>query len=692
VAWGEWREWSFLRAPLERQLARSLDRPVLLAPPFGLRVIGSVRVHAGQVSIGPVRPGRSSPADPVADAALLEARDARLVVPYSTLWRLAWGRDRDSPYVESLDVERLELNLARDAQGRANWRSPDAPDAPDAATAQPPPLPRFGTLRVADGHLRLHDVPRQLQLQAVLRTREGARAPDGADPERQTSQPSGLDVEATGTSRGLPLQLHLQSSGVLPLAAQAQPGGSTELGAVPVRLDLRVGRSRLQLDGSGTDLPRLGALDGNFELEGPSLAAIGDALGLTLPTTAAFAMQGQVRKSGGAWDADVRSMRIGSSRLRGSFRYDTTPDVPLLSGTLEGSRLALADLGPAFGASGARGGKAVSGSAADSIVATTAAAPRRVLPQREFDIPSLHAMNAEVRLQLDRADLGTAQLESFSPLQGHVSLQNGMLEIRDLVARVAQGDVRGSVSLDARAPVPQWRIDLRAKGIELARFVKTRNPLSAGTTAASVPAAASAPQRGYVSGLLGAALQAKGAGRSTAAMLSSLDGSAHLWVRDGRISQLAVELAGIDIAESLGLLVRGDRSLPMRCAVGQFTVRDGHAVPQLALIDTGDTTLLLAGDVSLADESLALVMTAKPHDMSPLTLRAPVRLEGSFAQPVFRVDKRSIGLRLAGAAALAALAPPAALLALIDLGEDDRHVCTEALGRLSAVGRPRVKR
>jgi uncharacterized protein involved in outer membrane biogenesis len=361
----------------------------------------------------------------------------------------------------------------------------------------------------------------------------------------------------------------------------------------------------------------------------------------------------------------VRSLRLGSSRLRGDFRYDTAPAVPLLSGTLAGSRLALADLGPAIGAP-AEG-------------TPTAARSGKVLPQREFDIPSLHAMNADVAVRLDVLDLGTSQLEALTPVQAHVQLRDGVLDIRDLVARTADGALRGAVSLDARTALPLWTADLRWSGIDLARFVTARNPRDVEKPSAAAADAQAAP--GYVSGVLGGVAKVQGRGRSTAAMLATLDGSARLWVRDGRISHLLVELAGIDIAQSLGVLVAGDTPLPMRCAVAQWTLNQGRAVPEVALIDTGDTTLLATGQVSLADESLGLTLTARPHDLSPLALRAPVHIEGSFSQPAVRLDKRSIGLRLAGAAALAAIAPPAALLALIDLGEDDRHVCQDALVR-----------
>ena len=39
-----------------------------------------------------------------------------------------------------------------------------------------------------------------------------------------------------------------------------------------------------------------------------------------------------------------------------------------------------------------------------------------MIPDREFDIPSLKAMDADVAVQLAVVDLGTSKLEPFKPL------------------------------------------------------------------------------------------------------------------------------------------------------------------------------------------------------------------------------------------------------------------------------------
>jgi hypothetical protein len=60
-----------------------------------------------------------------------------------------------------------------------------------------------------------------------------------------------------------------------------------------------------------------------------------------------------------------------------------------------------------------------------------------------------------------------------------------------------------------------------------------------------------------------------------------------------------------------------------------------------------------------------------PKDFSPLALRTPVRIHGSFAKPSFSLEKGPLAARLGAAALLSLLNPLAAILPLIDTGNSD---------------------
>jgi AsmA family protein len=373
---------------------------------------------------------------------------------------------------------------------------------------------------------------------------------------------------------------------------------------------------------------------------------------------------------------------IGTSQLAGDLLFDQRQKPSKLSGQLTGSRLALADLGPAIGAKG--------GDAAQE----DATAPGRVLPQRRFDLPSLKAMDADVQVDINQLDFGTTAMAPLQNVKTRVRLAGGVLKLDDLKASVSGGSIAGSTQLDANASPAAWVAKLDFKAIDMAGWLRglstadasTSVPLAKGT-AALKKERNEARQGGdqvvqsYLTGLLFGTVHVRGAGRSTAEILSSLDGPVKLTLRDGTLSHLATEAMGLDVAESLGVLIRGDQPLPLRCARFDMVARNGVVAPTLAVIDSVDSTIRITGQVSLRDESLALRVVTRSHDWSPLSLRTPVTVTGTLADPQVGIEAQGLVGRVLGAVALGAIAgPAAALLPLIEQGSTSNvDPCTVAV-------------
>lgn len=648
--------WPFLRAPLERQASTRLQRDVDLSGNFRLHLLGSIRLRVGELRIAAPaweRAAGNSPAAP-----FVQAQDAYLVLPYGSVWR-QWRGDTAPLRIRRLEVGAIEARLHRLADGRANWAMGAAgPDRPAGGGT-----PEFVHLVVHKGQLTLEDEPRQLSLSAQVRTREGS-ARDAA----------GLFVRASGQYRGQAFTVEARSPGLLPLLAPAGEGRPVALG-LNARL-VHPGRrdSQFSFRGRARDLLRVDGLEGRFRVAGPSLADTGRMLQLTLPSTGPFFMQGQAGKEGQAWDVQVARFEVGDTRLNGRFRFREDLPRPLLAGDLRGERLRLQDLAPAFGASPPPPGTDASDDAAKS-----ADPGRRILPRREFDLPALHRMDADVALDLGRVDLGSGALEPLQPLAGRLILRAGVLRLEALLARTAKGQLEGELELDAREheQEPRWTGDLRWSGIALSEWIQARNPFAQASGSGSADARRQEREAGerrtphYLTGELAGQLRFTGSGRSTAAMLGSLDGRLHLWIRNGTVSHLLLEAMGLDIAEGLGLVLRGDRNLPLRCAAMSLKAADGVLQTEAGLVDTPDTMVLLDGRVSLADERFELRVQARPHDRSLLSVRAPLRLRGTFAAPRVRPDMEKLGGKAALAAVLGALLSPlAALVPLVDTGED----------------------
>ncbi|HSI59352.1 MAG TPA: AsmA family protein [Ideonella sp.] len=629
--------WPFLAGPVERLLSRQLQRPVSFAEAgeggvntLRIHLLGGVGVTAGSLRIGA----------PLWSAAgqTLVASNAELRLRYHDLWA---ARNGGGLRVEALRAARLDAVMERLADGRASWQFGLA-----QGPAQPGAALRFDRLEIDEGLVKVDDAVLKLQAQVDFGLADSASAvvagtaASAASAAASASPPApparGLHAQAKGRYRGNALSASLSTGSVLPWVA-----GDEQSPTVAMKLRLQAGPARASFDGSVRELLGFGGLRGAYTVSGPSLASFGEPLGVTLPTTAAFRMDGDIVHEGRIWKTVVRRGTVGRSELNGEFSFDPRDTLPLLSGRLGGKALLLADLAPAIGAS-------------TPAAPAAARADGKVLPNKRFDLPSLRAMDADVRVDLARLELGAAFAEPLTPVQGRLQLQDGVLSLTGLVARTAQGRISGDIRLDGRPEAALWDTQLRWSGLALEQWIKQ---------------ARAAGRPPYASGRLGGQLALKGTGRSTAELLGTAQGSALVhWTR-GSISHLAVEAAGIDLAQSLGVLIRGDDSLPVTCGAADLRFERGTVTPKVMLVDTKDSTVWVDGSLSLATEKLDLRARVSPKDFSPLALRTPVLLKGSLGKPDISLAKGPLAQRLVPAVLLALVNPLAGLLPLMDTGD-----------------------
>jgi AsmA family protein len=124
--------------------------------------------------------------------------------------------------------------------------------------------------------------------------------------------------------------------------------------------------------------------------------------------------------------------------------------------------------------------------------------------------------------------------------------------------------------------------------------------------------------------------------------------------------------------------VRGDRPHPINCLVGNFDVQRGVATAKTFILDTTDTVVEGQGNVNLGDETIYLDLKPHPKDWSPLSLRTPIQVRGTLGEPQVKPHAGGLAARLGAAVGLAIVAPPAALLPLIETGLGEQNMCSRA--------------
>jgi len=642
--------WPFLRQPLQQLLQDKLHRSVEIERPFRLQLLGGIRLQVGGLKLAAPE-GFDAPY-------FVDAHGLDLALRYRDLWSL---KETDPYRIEAIRADQLNAYLLRRADRHASWEF----ELDDSGS--PRPFPLIEQLAVNQGQAKVADAVTNAQLAVTFFTEEGEHL---ATPESR--------VKVNGQFRKLPIQGELVTQGFLPVATQGSK-------SPPINSQgwLKYGAVNAQFRGAVYDLFGTQRVKGNVEVKGASLADVGDLLDLTFPRTASFKVSADIEKGIDQWQVNIPSAHIGHSRLSGQFVYDFAPETPMLRGKLQGSLLMLADLAPAFGAT------------QDNPAAK--AHPGKLFPDESLDFTTYGRMNADIDVHLDAVDLGHAFKQRISPLKLRLTLIKHKLSLAELEASTAQGTLTGALSIDAHdssnadlspPPAPEWDIQLAVRDIRLEHWLKV-TPADNKAPGKPPPSAkqSSSPSPAYISGKLNGKAKLQGRGRSTAALLKSLDGQLALMVRQGEISHLVVEAAGLDIAQAVGVLIKGDQPLPMQCAAMGWHAKQGVLTPEAAIIDTPVTTVNILGDINLGQEQLNLKLQASPKNFSPLTVRSPILVTGPFVDPKVSLSPGPIAARVAGGVLLALINPFAAILPFLDPGSTPEVTdagCEQTLQQLKA--------
>jgi len=174
-------------------------------------------------------------------------------------------------------------------------------------------------------------------------------------------------------------------------------------------------------------------------------------------------------------------------------------------------------------------------------------------------------------------------------------------------------------------------------------------------------------------------------------MLAIANGKLGLVVAGGEISKLMMEKIGLHLWEILELKVTGDKLVKLRCGVADFDVKQGTMYADALIFDTEITTIVGTGSIDLGQETLDLTLNQRTKNTSPLAVRSPIHVRGSFAKPDVEVDKGVIAARGLGALALGLINPLLALIPLIDPGPGKDSDCAQLVRDARALPRPERK-
>ncbi len=568
----------------------------------------------------------------------------RIVANDIVLGNAAWGRDPNMAEIKRLDfridilkslagnavfpemaLSEPRVVLEVDKDGTPNWvLSEEDKDLPVE-------FPVIGALTIDHGSATYRDRKLNTELVLDIKTLDDGKG----------NAESRLEVAGKGRFKGLPTTLHARGGALLSMRSADHP--------YPIKAGAMIGSTKASIDGMLLDPLHLKGEKLNFELEGGDLALLFPIIGVPIPPTPAYKLAGFLEHAGDVWTFRRLRGTVGQSDLAGDFTVDRGRHPQKITADLVSQKLVVKDLGGFIGAH--RGTQP-----------SQAPPPGdKVLPVEPFNLEKLQAADADVQFRGETILTEKMPLEKMS---AHLIVNSGMLKLAPLDIGIAGGNLVSQIEMDGRKPRIATRADITAKGLHLDRMFPTSRLAGADT------------------GIMGGRAKLDGNGSSMAQMLGSANGEAALIMDGGSVSELMLRLSNLDIANSIVVLLGGDKQIPIRCLVGNFKAVDGNFKVEALVLDTPKVNITGSGDVNFTDESLYLRLVSRSKDFSLASLRGPIAITGSFKTPLVRPEMGGVIARGGLAVALGVMtAGIGTLIPLLEFGNDKDSNCTALMSQ-----------
>jgi uncharacterized protein involved in outer membrane biogenesis len=397
-----------------------------------------------------------------------------------------------------------------------------------------------------------------------------------------------LDLQAPQASR---LAAWLPGA-LAPLAERAQAllhgplNVSLTAAGLPAAVGLGITASLgdLRLDAQPTVDLRSGDWSGAVTLRHPGAPRLAAALGIPNPGwlgDGSLSLVAQLSRSAGRIAAEHFEVTAGSLRATGALALQNTPQGPSLTGRI----------------------------AADTLPMP---APRPTDP-----LPFSALAGWQAAVQLSAAHVLVDQWDVLDKLAATVTLNDGLLRLEGLNARLGGGALSGEASLDATATPPMIGLDATLDGASIS------GPLAA--TPLDITA-------GTLSGI--AAVTATG--YAPASLLATLSGRAEAHIRHGTFA--AIDLARAVVTGPAGVAQITDASLAAALAPGSMPFdtfdiaaqfHDGNADVAQSHLAAPAGTIAFAGNLDLPEAAADLDLTLVPALPDPPAIG--LRLNGPLA-------------------------------------------------------------
>lgn len=614
-------DWNSLKDFVSDQVSEATGRPLAIQGDLEVDLSLTPRITAHQIRLANA-PWGSKP----------EMLDVERLEFSLQLLELLRGR----VVLPEIKVLQPRLLLEKNQEGEGNWK---LDTQTESVPAQRTEFPKIGLLTLKEGKLSYRDRVAGTDITMHVSSAMGAA-------KEQT-----VRLEGQGRFEGEKLMLQVQGGSLLTLWDKDKP--------YPIDFKARIGEARATAKGIFAEPLQLQGPKLTLSLQGPDLSKLFPLLGVALPETLPYRLAGHLIRRGETWIFNDFKGTVGGSDLAGDIAFTSTGKRPYLEGDLVSRKLDFADLAGFIGAEPPDKRKKAA-SQKEQRQANGPAPRSRVFPDEPYDLKALRAGDAKVKFHGQEIVTPKVPIDN---LTANLQLEYGKLTLKPLNFGIGIGKITANITLDAQEQNTLLTIaDVQINRVQLKRLLaNTRfSTQSAGVFVGSA--------------------NLRTTGNSLSELLGAADGGITAIMGGGRISNLVMELIGMDVAESRGFLLTKDQSIPIRCIVSDFIVSRGKMTTKILVIDTTDTNVIGEGQIDLRTETAEPHLTPYPKDPSLVSARSPLTIKGPFKDLSAYPDPAALAARGAAAVALGVLLTPiAAIIPMVELGLGEDSECRDLI-------------
>jgi AsmA protein len=510
---------------------------------------------------------------------------------------------RKQVVVDTVFLDGLKLNLARNAAGKTNWDDLVKPPTAEQAAEKsiPGKEPGIGGVSVNKIDIRKADVTWKDQMSGAQYAVHNLDFKTG---KIVASKPVDVQLSFDLESGQPPLRARVDLKSRMNLDLEAQ---TLEVDS----LKLALGDLGLNADFKGTHIFDAPAVSGTLEVSPFNLRALMDKLGVKVETVSKMALTRfslKTKFSATADSADLRNLAVqfDESRLSGSLgvRHFAKPSYQF---DLALDQIDLDSYLPPTAPAAASGPKPGTATPAQPVEVPLSAL-RSLAVQGKFRIQKLKAMNLH-----------------SSDVVVQVAADNGLITLGPNQARLYSGKYAGRTTLDVRGKTPMLAMDESVSGVELASMLKDAMQFDKFTGTANLSAKVTAQ------------------GLNARQIKETLNGTAAFVVLSGAIK-------GIDLKKMTDAIAAAKREKnyqkltelkPQAGDETRFSQLGGTAQIKNGVVQNNDLKIQSPnflnisgkGSANLPKETLDYVVTVGSY---------PIIIDGPFAKLRFRPDWNAI--------------------------------------------------